>query len=77
MKDGIWIAYTSADGFLDEAIGKPYRASNGDLWFRGTRGGRTAAARYDGSTWQIFTQRDGLVDAIRNVMEGRDGSIWF
>lgn len=56
---------------------KPYRASNSDLWFQGTRGGRTEVARYDGSTWQIFTKRDGLIDTIRNWMEGRDGSIWY
>lgn len=48
--------------------------SEGRLWFATTRG----AHRFDGTEWLSYGVDDGLADDyVQDVVETRDGSIWF
>ncbi|GAG50484.1 unnamed protein product, partial [marine sediment metagenome] len=47
---------------------------------RGGGGGRegTGVSRYDGTSWQTFTTKDGLADnEIMSSLQDTDGNLWF
>jgi hypothetical protein len=47
---------------------------DGNLWF-GTRGG---LSRYDGASWQTFTNNDYLAALIPcSILQDTDGNLWF
>ena len=92
FKDGLWLGYGAADGFIDGEVYALRQTSDGVLWFFGTHQGRAAAARYGQTGWKIYTAADGLVDPmypehesalskwnheITPLLETRDGTLWF
>ena len=82
FKDGLWIAFTPADGFMDAEVIGLQQTADGALWFTGVHQGAAVVTRYDGTSWKVFTQRDGLVDRFMGVVTSKsvqtgDGAIWF
>jgi len=87
LKNGVWLGYGAEDGFLDGEVDRLYQAPSGALWFIGKHKGGTAACRYDGAEWRIFTERDGLNHEVLlyrrsiisriAVLETRSGVVYF
>ena len=82
FKDGMWIAFTPADGFMDAEVRWMRQTADGSLWFHGVQEGAAAVTRYDGTTWRVFTPQDGLVDIFfgrttPTSLQTRDGALWF
>ncbi len=65
--------YTTLDGLPTNGINCIETAPDGTVWC-GTDYG---AARYDGETWETFTEEDGLFDDyVNNVGIASDGVVW-
>ena len=67
----VWTTYDPGDG------GHVYSITinqNGEVWI-GTWGG---LLKYNGSTWEKFTQTDGLpYNWVRSIVIDLDGMVWF
>ena len=88
LHDGVWLAYTPEDGFLDGDVLALYGSSDGSLWFVGRHQGKSGIARYFEERWHIYTEDDGVIEGLARHQEGRiyndspmaespDGSVWF
>ena len=78
LTDNAWVKYTAEDGLIDGPISTVLKSRDGFLWVAGQHQGRSGAARYEGGTWRIFSEADGLVGL--NIAAGAaalDGSVWF
>ena len=89
--DGSWQTFTEADGLASNWVYSVYESSDGAMWFGafsdiqfdevnlviglGDGGG---VSRYDGTSWQTFTQADGLASGVAlPVYQSSDGAMWF
>ncbi len=69
----LWTTYTRGRG-TSHHVQAVYQSVDGAMWF-GTKGG---ASRYDGTSWQTFTQADGLGgNDVRALYQSADGAMWF
>ena len=57
----VWTKYTARDGLMDGIVLSIVQAEDGTLYFSGSHKGKAAVTRYDGRTWRIYTEADGLV----------------
>ena len=52
--------------------------TDGTVWLAGGKEGTAAAARYDGSSWRLYTREDGLVgESLGHATLDQNGNIWF
>ena len=79
FKNNTWIGYGPDDGFLDGHVASLFQTSDSTLWFLGRHKGQPAAVRYNGRTWQIFTEDDGVIDRffLDDFYETKNGNIWM
>ena len=72
---GTWTGYALEDGLPDLKIECLHIDCQGMLWI-GTH--EAGVVRYDGSTFETFTTRDGLAgNGVYSIIEDRDGRLWF
>ena len=65
---------TKKDGLIGDTITAIFEDSKGNMWFGTTNG----VSRYDGKTFQNFTQIDGLaLDTVGAILEDSRGALWF
>lgn len=65
---------TKKDGLIGDTITAIFEDSKGNMWFGTTNG----VSRYDGNTFQNFTQIDGLaLDTVGAILEDSRGALWF
>lgn len=65
---------TKKDGLIGDTVTAIFEDSKGNMWFGTTNG----VSRYDGKTFQNFTQIDGLtLDTVGAILEDSRGSLWF
>ncbi|MBP7865829.1 MAG: hypothetical protein KA419_07745 [Acidobacteria bacterium] len=73
-RNGVFRAYTMADGLPDNIIYAIRQTRNGDLWF-GTNGQGLGLLR--NGRFQTFTVRNGLpANTVRSLSESDDGTLW-
>ena len=73
-----WETYTQDDGLPGYDLVVAVQDHSGAIWFGGGvfeiwKG----VIRYDGKTWTTYTQDDGLADAVRAILQDREGAMWF
>lgn len=65
---------TKQDGLIGDTVTAIFEDSKGNMWFGTTNG----VSRYDGKTFQNFTQIDGLtLDTVGAILEDSRGALWF
>ncbi len=76
-ENGAWLQYSSEAIGLDSAR-RVFRAADGSFWVIGSSGGSSAASRYDGQAWRVYTREDGLVGArLSHICQTENGALWF
>ncbi len=76
MQDNRWLSYGLEDGFLNGGVRALERTPDGEIWAIGFHRGEGAAARFRSEKWDIFTERDGLIDTPIGLLPTRDGGLW-
>jgi PAS domain S-box-containing protein len=60
--------------FVPSSVGQIFRAADDTLWFSSGNG----VAHYDGSTWVLLDESDGLLPGyIENITQDAGGGVWF
>ena len=68
------LAFTKAQGLIDNAIGSIMEDRKGRLWFGSVNG----ACMYDGKSFANFTTNQGLSNNnVTTILEDKTGNIWF
>jgi ligand-binding sensor domain-containing protein len=76
----LWITYTTADGLPEDLVSEVAMvngiavAPDGVVWVGTDHDG---VARFDGKTWSIYTEADGLANNNVNAVDvAPDGTVW-
>ncbi len=70
-----WASFSSKGGFLpDDNVTSIAQDKQGNLWFGTDRG----ASMYDGTSWHIFTNQNGLSgNQVKAIFCDDDDNVWF
>jgi signal transduction histidine kinase/ligand-binding sensor domain-containing protein len=76
LQDNVWLRYTAKDGFLDGNVHSLARSQDSSIWAAGSHRGLGAAARFHNGRWEVFTEKDDVIDAPNRAFATRDGHLW-
>lgn len=72
-KNGTWTHYFMENALSGNVISTVMFASDGAVWFNTNRG----LSRFNGNTWQNYSQFHSLYFKVDEIVGGRDGKVWI